>query len=161
MRVGLSLGAKRRGMTAPDLRTQPPPRWNAEVDGVIWLPRFAAKTRAYAAGTLGMYLHGQSPVDDAFLRACRLTYRQFDAIVLSAPDDRAVLAAIEAASPGSIERLRLWGARFAQSQKPLIAVLDIDDGYASEGWRTPLRRALTPVGNLLVTTMRRLRPLPK
>lgn len=150
-----------RDMNAPDLRMQPPPRWNVEVDGIVWLPRFSAKCRAHRAGMLGAYLFGQSPIDDAFLRKSGLTYAEFEQIVASADDDRAILAAIEARTPGTTARLRRWSERLATTQRVLLAVIDIDDGYASGGWRTVFHTVCGPVINQLMRVVRAARPLPR
>jgi hypothetical protein len=121
-------------MNAPDLRTNPPRRWSDEVDGVIWLPRFAEKARAFDAGTLGNYLFGHSPIDEAFLRRSRLDYAAFQAIVRAESDDAAVLAAIERASPGATERLRNWSGKARHKLALFFRFLDLDDGYASPWW---------------------------
>ncbi len=89
--------------------------------GIVWLPRLAAKVRAHDAGTLGTYLLGQSPVDDEFLRTAQLSYADFIAIVRAAPDDAGVLAAIGAASPGAIERLRLWSIEMPVRRGAVLA----------------------------------------
>lgn len=159
MRVGLSTGAKREAMIAPDLRTGPPPRWNVAVDGVIWLPRLAAKARACDAGTLGRYLYGQSPVDDAFLKRAGLDYAGFLAIVRAQPDDAGVLAAIEAASPGATERLRRWSTAVPHKQSWFMVVLDADEGHLRP---SPLLTVARAVGNVafvpVLAILRTLRP---
>ena len=95
-------------MNAPDLQRGFPPRWSNAVEGIVWLPRLAAKVRAHDAGTLGTYLLGQSPIDDEFLKAAQLSYADFIAIVRASSDNAAVLAGVGAASPGAVDRLRLW-----------------------------------------------------
>jgi len=146
-------------MNAPDLRTGPPPRWSVAVEGVIWLPRIAAKMRAYDAGTLGSYLVGQSPIDDEFLRTARLSYRGLLAIVRGAADDGGVLAAVEAAQPGARERLRLWSLEMPVRLGVFMRLLDFDDGYDRPAWLEPVHRAVTPLADSLVDVMRRIRPL--
>jgi hypothetical protein len=89
------------------------------------------KVRAAQAGTLGLYLYGQSPMDRACLRALGLGHRSFAEIVANAPDDRAVLAAIAARDSQALDRGRAWGARLPRRHRAFLAVLDIDDGYAS------------------------------
>jgi hypothetical protein len=159
MRVGLSTGAKREAMIAPDLRTGPPPRWNVAVDGVIWLPRLAAKARACDAGTLGRYLYGQSPVDDSFLKRAGLDYAGFLAIVRTQPDDSGVLEAIEAGALGATERLRRWSIGLARKQGWFMRVLDMDEGHVRS---SPLVSALRTVGNAafvpVLAILRTLRP---
>jgi hypothetical protein len=158
LRVGLSQGAKRMGMLAPDLRSAPPRRWNVAVNGIVWLPRFIDKARACDAGTLGAYLYGQSPVDDALLGRLALTYDEFLAIVNAAPDDDAVLAALEARQPGATERLQRWSARFAASQQTFLAFLDWDDGYRRWAPAEPLRPILRPAVNGCMSLLKTLRP---
>jgi len=132
-----------RPMIVPDLRTGTPRRWNAAIDGVVWLPRFADKARACHAGTLGTYLYGQSPVDDSFLRRAGLDYATFMTIALAAPDDAAVLAAIEAATPGATERLRRWSQALPRKQRWFLWLLDMDEGNVGEPqpWKSALRVA--------------------
>jgi hypothetical protein len=131
-------------MDAPDLRNGPPPRWNEAVDGVVWLPRFAAKARAYDAGTLGMYLYGQSPVDNAFLKRARLDYGSFLDVVRSQPDDVAVLAEIERRSAGTRARLQRWSEQFPARAGWFMSLLDLDDGYA----RLPLAGIAQKIANV-------------
>ena len=142
---------------APDLRTAPPPRWSEAVGGVVWLPRFAAKARAYEAGTLGMYLYGQSPIDDAFLKQARLDYASFLAIVLAQPDNAAVLAEIERRTPGATAALQAWGKALRVKMGWFMAVLDVDDGYARAPLAGIARRIANAVAIPVVLTARRLR----
>ena len=146
-------------MTSTDLQRGAPPRWCETIDGIVWLPRLAAKVRAHDAGTLGTYLLGQSPIDDEFLKVAQLRYADFIAIVRASADDAAVLAAIGAASPGAIDRLRLWSLEMPVRRRTFMRVLDIDDGYDRPGWLT----APVAVANALLTPMialaRKVRPL--
>jgi hypothetical protein len=146
-------------MTAPDLRARPPRRWNVAVDGVIWLPRMADKARAYLAGTLGMYLYGQSPIDDAFLRSARLDYEQFLQIVRESPDDAAVLAGIEKLSPGATERLRAFSERLPRRGRLLLRFIDFDDGHGPP-WARVVLPACRGVSALIALTLRARRPAP-
>jgi uncharacterized protein DUF5069 len=146
-------------MGAPDLRAGPPRRWNATVDGIVWLPRLADKARAFDAGTLGSYLYGQSPIDDAFLRRAGLDYHGFLEIVRDAPDDDGVLAGIERRNPGATEQLRIFSQRLPQKSALLLWVLEYDEGYVRPWWGGVAR----PVGNaafaLIVGTLRAARPM--
>jgi hypothetical protein len=146
-------------MTAPDLQHGPPPRWSDDVEGIAWLPRLAAKARAFDAGTLGTYLLGQSPIDDEFLRAAHLRYADFIAIVRSAAGDAEVLAAIEAASPGARERLRLWSIEMPVRLAAFMRVLDFDDGYDRPAWLALPHAAAGLLVPPLIALLRRLRPL--
>lgn len=150
-------------MNVPDLRVQPPRRWNVAIDGVIWLPRLIDKCRAAQAGTLGTYLYGQSPVDDALLRKAGLDYAAFSEIVRdnSAFDDGAVLAAIERAVPGATERLRAWGTKLAAKRAPFLAVIDLDDGIDCTGWKKAARWLGNLIFPLVVAILRRQRPTPR
>jgi len=146
-------------MTSTDLKSGSPPRWSDAVDGIVWLPRLAAKVRAHDAGTLGTYLLGQSPVDDEFLKTAQLQYADFIAIVRASADDAAVLVAIGAASPGAIERLRLWSLEMPVRRRTFLRLLDIDDGYD----RPPWLNAPVVLFNLLLAPLivlaRKVRPL--
>jgi len=128
-------------------------------DGVVWLARFAAKVRAHDAGTLGMYLLGQSPVDDEFLAAARIDYRTFIEIVRAAPDAPAVLSEIERRVPGATERLRLWSAEMPVRRRLHMHVLDLDDGVGRPDWMTLPHRAFNAAFVPLVAVLRALRPL--
>ena len=146
-------------MSCTDLLSGSPPRWSEAVEGIVWLPRLAAKVRAHDAGTLGTYLLGQSPVDDEFLKAGQLSYADFIAIVRAAADDAAVLAGIGAASPGAIDRLRLWSLEMPVRRRTMMRVLDIDDGYDRPAWLN----GPVAVGNALLAPLiglaRKVRPL--
>ena len=146
-------------MNATDLQRGAPPRWSDAVDGIIWLPRLAAKVRAHDAGMLGSYLLGQSPIDDEFLRAAQLDYAGFIAIVRDAPNDAAMLPAIDAASPGSVDRLRLWSLEMPVRLHALMLLLDIDDGYGRPRWMNAVHAVLSPLAIVPAVVMRKLRPL--
>ena len=146
-------------MNATDFKRGVPPRWNEAVDGVIWLPRLAAKVRAHDAGTLGTYLLGQSPIDDEFLRGAQLDYAGFIAIARSSPDDAAVLAAIDAASPGARDRLKLWSLEMPVRRRTFMRLLDIDDGYDRPAWLNTIHRILSPLFVPLCVLLRAVRPL--
>jgi hypothetical protein len=146
-------------MNATDLRRGAPPRWSDAVDGIIWLPRLAAKVRAHDAGLLGSYLLGQSPIDDEFLRAAQLDYAGFIAIVRAASDDAAVLAAIGAASPGARDRLRLWSLEMPVRRRAWMRLLDLDDGYDRPAWLDTFHRVMSPVFAPVMKVARAMRPL--
>jgi hypothetical protein len=147
-------------MTAPDLRNGPPRRWSASVDGVIWLPRLIDKCRAHDAGTLGTYLYGQSPVDDAFLALAGLDYPSFTTIVRANAGDAAVLAGIEARAPGATARLQTWSQQRLANPTVFIRMNDWDDGYSSTtGNDRVLRAIIQPLFGIIVTLFRIARPL--
>ena len=147
-------------MNAPDLQRGSPPRWNVAVEGIVWLPRLAAKVRAHDAGTLGTYLLGQSPIDDEFLKIAHLSYAQLIAIVRASTDDSAVLAAIAAASPGAIERLRLWSLEMPVRRRTMMRIIDLDDGYDRPAWlNVPFAAANTAFFTPLAGLARMVRPL--
>ncbi|MGZ3517817.1 MAG: DUF5069 domain-containing protein [Vulcanimicrobiaceae bacterium] len=134
-------------MQAKDLRAGPPRRWSERVDGIRWLPRLIDKTRAALAGTLGDYLYGQSPVDRGLLRALGVPYREFTKIVNDAPDDDAVLAALQARSPEGVARARAWSARLPLTHSLFLLGLDVDDGYLGGLWplfKTPVNACTNP-----------------
>ena len=146
-------------MSATDLKRGAPPRWSDAVDGIVWLPRLAAKVRAHDAGTLGTYLLGQSPIDDEFLKAAQLCYADFIAIVRASSGDAAVLAGVAAAAPGAIDRLRLWSLEMPVRRRTFMRILDIDDGYDRPGWLTlPVAAGNALVGPLIALA-RKVRPL--
>jgi hypothetical protein len=146
-------------MSTYDLSSRPPRRWNAAVDGVIWLPRLIDKARAQDAGTLGLYLYGQSPVDASLLRAGRIGYDDVIEAVRSSPDDAGVLAALERRAPGATARMRAWSAKPPLQARIIFAWNDVDEGYAPPG---PLVRSVRFVSNLLypaiTTVLRLMRP---
>ena len=146
-------------MSSYDLRSHAPRRWNADVDGVIWLPRMIDKARAYDAGTLGLYLYGQSPVDGSLLAAGRIRYEDVLDAVRSAPDDAGVLAALERRAPGATARMRAWSAKPPLQARIIFAWNDVDEGYANAG---PVPRAVRFLSNLvypaLTASLRLVRP---
>jgi hypothetical protein len=146
-------------MTCTDLQSGSPPRWSDVVEGIVWLPRLAAKVRAYDAGTLGTYLLGQSPVDDEFLRIAQLSYANFIAIVRASSDDAAVLAEIAAKSPGALDRLRLWSLEMPVRRRTFLRLLDIDDGYERPDWLNAPVAVANAVLAPFVGVLRKVRPL--
>jgi hypothetical protein len=141
-----------------DLRTSPPRRWAARIDGVIWLPRLIDKTRAFEGGTLGLYMFGQSPVDKELLKAAGIDYATLREIVCAAPDDAGVLAGIEARAPGATARMQTWSKHPSLLSKVVFTLVDADEGYA----RGPSRLLmLIPQGTYKLTTgiLRKLLPL--
>ncbi|GAC1410994.1 MAG: hypothetical protein NVSMB64_20440 [Candidatus Velthaea sp.] len=146
-------------MNEPDLRTPPPKRWSDAVDGVIWLPRLIEKARAFDAGTLGSYLYGQSPVDDAVLRRAGLDYQSFLAIVRRCATDTGVLAEIERITPGATARLRAWSVTFPQRRAALVRLFDIDEGYLRAWWTGLARTAGNAAFGPVAAALRALRPV--
>jgi len=137
--------------SVPDLRSGPPRRWTETVGGVQWLPRFIDKARALRAGTLGVYLFGQSPIDAEFLKTAGLSYRRFMVIVdAHGADDAAVLAEIEAQRPGAADRLRAWSNVLPKRHAVFMALLDIDDGYKTTWYSQTLRKV---AGALIVPAL--------
>lgn len=116
-------------LMSKDLTAGPPRRWTQELGGIRWLPRLIDKTRAARAGTLGDYLYGHSPVDQALLRALGLGYRDFTAIIGDSPSDDAVLRALERDVPDGVGRARGWSRTMPRTFGVLLLLVDIDDGY--------------------------------
>lgn len=146
-------------MSVTDLRRGAPPRWSDAVAGVIWLPRLAMKARAHDAGTLGSYWFGQSPVDDEFLKTAGVTYGDFLALVRRSPDDEALLAALGAASPGALERLRLWSLEMPVRRRVFLRLLDLDDGYERPAWLNLPAALVATALKPLTAVARIVRPL--
>ncbi len=144
-------------MQAKDLRTQPPRRWSATLGEIAWLPRLIDKARAALAGSLGGYLFGQSPMDAGLLRQLGLSHRAFAEIVRDAPDDDAVLRAIEQRDPAALERARAWSRReIPHRHRLFLAIMDFDDGYL-EGWRW-LRGPSNAITNLFTAGVKAVLP---
>ncbi len=142
-------------MEAPDLRVSVPRRWSEQLDGIAWLPRLIDKARAAAAGTLGFYLYGQSPMDTQLLRVMNQGYRSFSAIARSAPDDAGVLAALQRHDAAALERARLWSSQLHRRRLYML-VLDLDEGHLPRWlWLRPAANATTRV---LVLAARRIWP---
>ncbi|MGA2395992.1 MAG: DUF5069 domain-containing protein [Candidatus Lustribacter sp.] len=146
-------------MNVTDLARGAPPRWSDAVEGVVWLPRLAMKARAHDAGTLGYYLFGQSPVDDEFLKTAGVSYAEFLAIVRRSADDAAVLAALGEASPGAIERLRLWSLEMPVRRRIFMRMLDLDDGYQRPAWLNLPAAVAGAAVKPLIALARKVRPL--
>jgi len=143
---------------APDLSKTPPRRWNADLDGIKWLPRLIDKARAALAGTLGTYLYGQSPFDRALLRALGLGYRDFSRIVANAATDDDVFRELYARSPQGIERARVWGEQLGRRSALMMWIFDVDDGYAASPALAGLRPPANMISNLLTAMVKRLWP---
>jgi len=89
------------------------------------------KARMKAAGSLGAYLLGHSPVDRSLLQRLKVTTDEFTAIVASRPDDHGVLMALR--DRGFDEAsVRRWSDRFETTWRMFIPLWDLDEGY-----RTP------------------------
>jgi Domain of unknown function (DUF5069) len=147
-------------MNAPDLQRGLPPRWSDAVEGIVWLPRLAAKVRAHDAGTLGTYLLGQSPIDDELLKTARLSYAELIEIVRASADDAAVLAAMAAASPDAIERLRLWSLEMPVRRRTMLKLIDLDDGHDRPAWlNVPIAAVNAAFLIPLISLARIVRPL--
>jgi hypothetical protein len=140
-------------MDAPDLRTAPPRRWNAEIDGVRWLARLADKARAANNGTLGTYLYGHSPFDNALLGAFRLDHDSFARIVASTASDAELANALRTHDP-ELRRARAWSAAFPKRFGWFLALLDIDDGYRG----SPLHGVVRIGANVLAGTVKLVLP---
>ncbi len=141
----------------PDLRLAPPRRWNAELEGIAWLPRLIDKARAVNGGTLGDYLYGQSPTDTGLLRTLGVGYRSFAAMVAAAPDDAAVVAALGARDPEALERGRAFSAELVTHHKLFLFLMDVDDGYAP-GYRW-FKRPLNAATGAFTGVLKRVFPL--
>ncbi len=146
-------------MDERDLRRGPPRRWNESVEGVVWLPRLIDKIRAQRAGRLGNYLLGQSPIDDELLACVPIDYAGLARIVDASTTDRAVLDALDAASPGSLTRLRAWSAELPAKRALHLAVLDLDDGYTGNAFVHALGAIVNVPFALVVALLRKARPV--
>jgi hypothetical protein len=137
-----------------------PRRWNVEVEGIKWIPRLADKARMSAAGTLGAYLVGHSPVDLALLKRLNMSTEAFVALAVAATDDAAVLAALRARGFDEAA-VRRWSDRFESSYKFYIPIWDWDEGYTAP---TALQKALLPLMRAVegpaMALLRKVRPLP-
>lgn len=101
-----------------------------------------------------MYLFGQSPLDAELLRALGQGYGSFADIVAHAPDDAAVLQALQG-RPGAIERAARWGSSLHRRRLYMFA-LDVDDGRLAR-WRW-LKPAANGLSFLLVALVRCIWP---
>lgn len=144
-------------MKALDLRTGAPRRWSENIEGIVWLPRLIDKTRAAQAGTLGPYLFGQSPVDRSLLHTFGIGHAEFARIVAQSPDDGAVIAALAALRPDSLERARAWGAGLRRKHAWFLFALDVDDGYAGGFWKA-VKPLVTAGANGFTWTVKRVWP---
>ncbi len=136
-----------------------PRRWNADIDGVRWLPRLIDKARMRERGALGNYLLGHSPVDRALLTRLNLTTEQFAQIVRRAPDDAAVLDAVRVTWDEA--RVRRWSERFASTYRGYIPLWDLDEGYVRPNRLQALALALfRPLEGGAMALVRRIRRAP-
>lgn len=142
-----------------DLRARAPRRWNHDVNGVVWLPRLIDKTRAYDAGTLGLYLYGQSPVDGSLLAAAGIDYEALLQSVRSSPDDAAVLREIERRAPGATSRMQKWSASPPLSARAIFALVDADEGYGHGPVARVVRATSDWIYPVVTASLRKLFPL--
>ncbi|MDQ6929691.1 MAG: DUF5069 domain-containing protein [Candidatus Eremiobacteraeota bacterium] len=145
-------------MDVRDLSQMAPRRWNEEIGGIKWLPRLIDKTRAANAGTLGLYLYGQSPVDRSLLRALGLRYSEFTKIVGNALGDDDVFREIALKTPDGIERARMWSSALPRRLGLFLLVLDLDDGYLQGPFWSVLRWPTTIAANAVSAAAKRLWP---
>jgi hypothetical protein len=139
-------------MNAPDLRLEPPRRWNVEIDGVRWLARLADKARAAHDGTLGTYLYGHSPMDRSFLAVLGLSHDDFARLAVQNDDDRLV-ASLQAYDP-ALQRARAWSDVLPKGYGWFLAILDIDDGYRA----SPLYGAISSGADAISGLVKRILP---
>jgi hypothetical protein len=144
-------------MEARDLTVVPPRRWSDSLGGITWLPRLIDKARAALNGTLGSYLYGQSPMDRGLLKQLGLSHRAFAVIVKNAPDDAAVLAALQARDPESLERTRRWtDVEIPHRHRLFLFLMDYDDGYI--GAPNAFKRVAGAGTNLFTALVKRAMP---
>ncbi|MDP9018125.1 MAG: DUF5069 domain-containing protein [Candidatus Eremiobacteraeota bacterium] len=141
-----------------DLSQGPPRRWNEEIGGIKWLPRLIDKTRAAMAGKLGLYLYGQSPIDNALLRALGLRYRDFTKIVANAATDDDVFRQLAIQCADGIQRARDWSARLPQRHRLFMFILDLDDGHHRAWHLRVLKRPSNVLANLVAAGAKKLWP---
>ena len=71
-----------------------------------------------------------------------------------------MLAAIGAASPGAIDRLRLWSLEMPVRRRVFMQLLDLDDGYVRPSWMSiPVGIVNAVVLVPLIALLRQMRPL--
>jgi hypothetical protein len=144
-------------MEARDLTVVPPRRWSDSLGGITWLPRLIDKARAALNGTLGSYLYGQSPMDRGLLKQLGLSHRAFAVIVKNAPDDAAVLAALQAHDAECVERTRRWtDVELPHRHKLFLFLMDYDDGYI--GTPNAFKRVTAAGTNLFTALVKRAMP---
>jgi hypothetical protein len=137
-----------------------PPRWNAEVDGIRWLPRMIEKARMRERGTLGAYLIGHSPVDAALLKRLNITTAAFVDLVREQPDDTSVLTALRARRFDEAA-VRRWSEAFPRRYALYITLWDLDEGYtAPKRWQRPLIAGFHRFEGSLMRAFRRIRRAP-
>jgi hypothetical protein len=138
-----------------------PRRWNAEIDGIRWLPRMIDKARMSRSGTLGAYLIGNSPVDKALLARLGITTDEFVHIAAGDPDDAHVLTTLKAQPGYDDARVRRWSDRFEQTYRLFIRLWDLDEGYVAPN---PVERGLRALyrvfENPISALLRKLSPAP-
>ena len=138
-----------------------PRRWNAEIDGIRWLPRMIDKARMSRSGTLGAYLIGNSPVDKALLARLGITTDEFVRIVAAEPDDMHALTTLKAQPRYDDARVRRWSDRFEQTYRLFIRLWDLDEGYVAPNLVERALRALYRVfENPISALLRKLSPAP-
>jgi hypothetical protein len=137
-----------------------PRRWTSEIDEIRWLPRMIDKARMSAAGNLGAYLLGNSPVDRALLVRLGVTTGEFVEIALAGADDAAVLDALRRRGFDEA-RVRRWSSRFTQTYRLLIPLWDVDEKYVTPNAVTRVGLALfRTIEKPLMAFLRKINPAP-
>jgi hypothetical protein len=137
-----------------------PRRWDAEIDGIRWLPRMIDKARMRSSGTLGAYLIGNSPVDRALLKRLAIATDDFVRIASEEVDDAGVLAALRRRGFDEA-RVRRWSQRFERTYRLYIRLWDIDEGYAPpNAIERPILALFQAVERPLMALFRLVSPAP-
>lgn len=113
-----------------------------------------------AAGNLGAYLLGNSPVDRALLVRLGVTTGEFVEIALAGADDAAVLDALRRRGFDEA-RVRRWSSRFTQTYRLLIPLWDVDEKYVTPNAVTRVGLALfRTIEKPLMAFLRKINPAP-
>jgi len=147
-------------MTVPTAPPGSPRHWDNELGGVRWIPRLIDKSRFKLNGTLGAWLCGNSPVDQALLKRLKLTTDEFVDIVRKNPDDAGVLADLQAHAWDE-DALKKWSDNFHQRYASLIALWEFDEGYvACPKWKRPFRAFFHRFERHIMGAFRKISPAP-
>lgn len=101
-------------MNTHDLTKHAPRSPKESLGGIITLPRFIDKVRAYIAGTLGEYMSGNSSaIDKKLMEFIGISYEEFKAEVEKKATDEELLEWIKTHGTNhSDEEIQTWSTNF-------------------------------------------------
>ena len=122
-----------------------PRRWDAELLGLLFLPRMLEKGRQVVAGErcdrnlMNGYLFGRFDyADRGILKFLRTTETRVLELLRQYLDDAVVARTLVGESGRSLDEIQAWSRRFRTLNAPFLAMWDADEGRRAPGLGTSL-----------------------